>query len=48
MKNFMLNTLTSVLIVVGITLLTQNYHTIGFLLFIGGIYVIDSNNTGVY
>jgi hypothetical protein len=45
MKNYTVKViLGSVFIVAGITLLTQNYHTIGFLIFIGGIYVFDSND----
>ena len=49
MKNFIVKAiLGSVFIVAGITLLTQSYHTIGFLIFIGGIYMFDSNDQGVY
>jgi hypothetical protein len=43
-----LGILASVLLITGITLATQEYYTLGCLIFVCGIYVVDENNPGMY
>jgi hypothetical protein len=43
-----LGILASVLLIVGITLATQEYYILGCLIFVSGIYVADENNPGMY